>query len=114
MATTRWTRSLWLASPSPIRALVRLKLPSRGPHRADSFAFAAVVLNGSDLGQAPASGILGLAWSRLATTGFQPFWQTLASSGQLNTSEFSFYFARYQNNKTATAIEADGGEFTLG
>ncbi|KAG5642479.1 hypothetical protein DXG03_002729 [Asterophora parasitica] len=59
------------------------------------------------------SGILGLAFSTIASTRSIPFWQTLAASGQLTTPEMGFWMTRVRGDPTAREEEY-GGVFTLG
>ncbi|GLB45046.1 putative peptidase A1 family protein [Lyophyllum shimeji] len=59
------------------------------------------------------SGIMGLAFSTIASTQSTPFWQTLATNGQLTNPEMSFWMTRFRNDPTATE-EEPGGVFTLG
>ncbi|KAF5376269.1 hypothetical protein D9615_008554 [Tricholomella constricta] len=59
------------------------------------------------------SGILGLAFSTIASTRAIPFWQTLAQDGQLTAPEMSFYMTRFRDVRTAN-VEEPGGIFTLG
>ncbi|RDB16308.1 Lysosomal aspartic protease [Hypsizygus marmoreus] len=59
------------------------------------------------------SGILGLAFSTIASTRATPFWQTLANNGQLTTPEMSFWMTRFRDVPTASE-EEPGGVFTLG
>lgn len=56
------------------------------------------------------SGLMGLAFTALAQTGATPFWEALASNGQLVEPEISFYLSRSQSQQEDTA----GGMFTLG
>ncbi|KAF9482266.1 acid protease [Pholiota conissans] len=57
------------------------------------------------------SGIMGLAFDTIASTGATPFWQTLASNGQLSSPEMSFWLARSSDAQTQ---DVPGGVFTLG
>jgi cathepsin D len=59
------------------------------------------------------SGIMGLAFEAIAATESTPFWQTLASTNQLATSEMSFWLNRVLGSSN-TASEQFGGVFTLG
>lgn len=59
------------------------------------------------------SGIMGLAFSSIANTRASPFWQTLASSGQLSSPEMGFYLTRFRDQPDAKD-EEPGGTFTLG
>ncbi|KAI0250110.1 aspartic peptidase domain-containing protein [Lactifluus subvellereus] len=60
------------------------------------------------------SGIMGLAWQGIASTGAVPFWEILIKdNSRTNNPEFSFFLTRYVNNPNAQ-IEEPGGVFTLG
>lgn len=48
----------------------------------------------SGLLQSPVSGLLGLAWQSIATSGQMPFWQTLAGSGTLDSALFAVQLRR--------------------
>ncbi|KAI0028325.1 aspartic peptidase domain-containing protein [Vararia minispora EC-137] len=67
----------------------------------------------SGLVDAPVSGLLGLAWQGLSSTGAKPFWQQLYESGVLDTAEMGFFLTRYLNVSRASSLE-QGGVFTLG
>jgi len=60
----------------------------------------------------PVSGIMGLAFSTIASTRAIPFWQALANGNQLSTQEMGFWLTRANPNSQAT--EVPGGVFTLG
>ena len=59
------------------------------------------------------SGILGLAWSTIAKTEVDPFWEHLFNSGQLDAPEMSFWMTRFRDVVDARDNEP-GGVFTLG
>jgi Eukaryotic aspartyl protease len=62
---------------------------------------------------APASGLMGLAFSALSVTKSTPFWQSLSDGGQLTSTEFAFQLTR----ERGTSFVSDtgfGGTFTLG
>jgi cathepsin D len=58
------------------------------------------------------SGIMGLAFSTIASTRSTPFWQTLANTNQLTSPEFGFWLTRFGDKNFAD--EEPGGVFTLG
>jgi cathepsin D len=62
--------------------------------------------------EAPVSGLIGLAFQALASTGAVPFWQALINNNLLSSSEMSFWLAR--DSSTATQNLEPGGVFTLG
>ncbi|KAG2065643.1 acid protease [Suillus decipiens] len=61
----------------------------------------------------PVSGLLGLAWESLASSGQMPLWQTLASSNTWDSALFAFQLTRYKNDTTAQELEP-GGVLTMG
>lgn len=65
----------------------------------------------SGLLEGSASGIMGLAFSAIASTRSTPFWQGLGS--QLSASEMAFYLTRFNDDSNAKD-EEPGGVFTLG
>jgi cathepsin D len=71
----------------------------------------------TDLGQnlvdGAVSGIMGLAWSRLSSTGADPFWFRLATDDALTTKNMSFWLKRQLDNPSPADL-TDGGVFTLG
>ena len=62
----------------------------------------------------PLSGLMGLAWKSIAQSGATPFWETLAASGSWDSAEMAFYLKRYRGDDSASQVESDGGEFTMG
>ncbi|KAG2364170.1 aspartic peptidase domain-containing protein [Suillus spraguei] len=61
----------------------------------------------------PVSGLLGLAWESLASSGQMPLWQDLASSNTWDSALFAFQLTRYKNDTTAQELEP-GGVLTMG
>ncbi|KAG6905912.1 hypothetical protein DXG01_016968 [Tephrocybe rancida] len=59
------------------------------------------------------SGIMGLAFSAIASTQATPFWQTLTNTGKFDSPEMSFWMTRFRDDPTANE-EEPGGVFTLG
>jgi cathepsin D len=76
-----------------------------------SQTFAQVTQLAQDTLDPPASGIMGMGFQTLATSGATPFWQVLAESGKLSTNAFTFQLARA--GTTSNYINP-GGIFTLG
>ena len=112
---TRPIQSPWQVSPFLLSHSVRvLAFLSALNFRSLSCPNLAVVTQGDDVVEAPSSGLLGLAWQSIAQTGGTPLFQNLAQSGDLTTPEFAFYFERYQDDPSASADEASGGELTIG
>lgn len=56
---------------------------------------------------------MGLAFQGLAKTRGVPFWQTLANSNQLSSTEFSFYLERHIDDNDISNT-SPGGTMTLG
>ncbi|TFK52001.1 acid protease [Heliocybe sulcata] len=61
----------------------------------------------------PVSGLLGLAWNTIATSGATPLWQTLAGSGAWDSPVMSFQLTRFVDDNDAQGLEP-GGTFTMG
>ncbi|KZT25130.1 acid protease [Neolentinus lepideus HHB14362 ss-1] len=61
----------------------------------------------------PVSGLLGLAWNTIATSGATPLWQTLAGSGAWDSPVMSFQLTRFVDDNNAQTLEP-GGSFTMG
>lgn len=59
------------------------------------------------------SGIMGLAFQSLASTGAVPFWQALTTAGQFANPEISFWLTRFINSQDPSD-EEPGGTLTLG
>ncbi|KAI0312909.1 acid protease [Amylostereum chailletii] len=67
----------------------------------------------SGLVDAPVSGLLGLGWKGISSSGATPLWQTLYESNALDSPLMAFQLTRYQNASNANTLEP-GGTFTLG
>ncbi|UZJ51182.1 hypothetical protein CBS101457_000502 [Exobasidium rhododendri] len=79
----------------------------------NSQTFAEVDQLASGTLQSPASGIMGMGFQQLATSGATPFWQVLAEQSKLSTNSFTFQLARNSDATSATSVSS-GGVFTLG
>ncbi|KAJ6594861.1 aspartic peptidase domain-containing protein [Mycena capillaripes] len=66
----------------------------------------------ADLLQSPTSGILGLAFGRIAEVG-TPFWQNIITSNQAAAPEMGFWLSRVLGTSNPTSDEP-GGVFTFG
>ncbi|KAH7926412.1 acid protease [Leucogyrophana mollusca] len=75
--------------------------------------FAVVDATSQDLLQSPVSGLLGLAWQAIASSGKTPFWQTLASSNAWDSPLMSIQLRRYGND-TSAQTEEPGGTLMMG
>lgn len=67
----------------------------------------------SGLLNAPVSGLMGLGWQALASSGATPFWQALYEDNVLDEPLMAFYLTRFQNASKSQAQEP-GGVFTIG
>ena len=61
----------------------------------------------------PVSGLLGLAWQSIASSGATPFWENLYQNNAWDQPLMAFQLTRYQNDSRAAALEP-GGTFTMG
>ncbi|KAG0694220.1 aspartic peptidase domain-containing protein [Suillus ampliporus] len=75
--------------------------------------FGAVTQVSSGLLNSPVSGLLGLGWQTIASSGATPFWQTLASSGTWTNPLMAFQLTRFINGSNVSPTEP-GGSFTMG
>ncbi|EJD07583.1 acid protease [Fomitiporia mediterranea MF3/22] len=75
--------------------------------------FALVDQVSSQLLTAPVSGLMGLAFQSIASSGATPFWQNLVESGAWDSPVMSFQLTRFVDQQQAQSLEA-GGTFTLG
>ncbi|KAH0836319.1 aspartic peptidase domain-containing protein [Lanmaoa asiatica] len=75
--------------------------------------FAVVDTMTTNLLTSPVSGIMGLAWQPIASSQQMPFWQTLASSGAMDSALFAIQLRRYSNASKPSTLEP-GGELTIG
>ena len=73
------------------------------------------VVEGS-LISAPVSGLMGMAFQSLSSSGAPPLWQTLVNAGVLDSPLMSFQLTRFNNDSDAFSGEGleQGGTFTLG
>lgn len=84
-----------------------------GGFEVPSQTFLSVNVMTTGLVNAPVSGLMGLAFQTLASTGATPFWQAVTNAKLLNSPEMSFFLARDLNPLSETSL-ANGGVFTLG
>lgn len=75
--------------------------------------FAVVDKVSSGLLTEPVSGLLGLAWQTIASSGATPFWQALVEGGAWDDPIMAFQLTRYVDQAQAQAEEY-GGSFTMG
>lgn len=81
---------------------------------ADCECIGVVTTTSADLISYPLSGLMGLAWQSIASSGATPFWQTLAASGKWDAPEMGVYLKRYRGDNSASQVETDGGEILFG
>ncbi|PCH43534.1 acid protease [Wolfiporia cocos MD-104 SS10] len=63
---------------------------------------------------APVSGLMGLGWQQISSSGATPFWEALAETNDTLTEPlFAFQLTRYSNASEVWSLEP-GGTFTLG
>jgi len=88
---------------------------SLGGFTVDSQVFLSVDQTTENLLDGSVSGIVGLAFQSIASTGAVPVWQAIANKGTTSAPEMSFYLARLNDADPATTpAEAPGGTFTFG
>jgi cathepsin D len=78
-----------------------------------SQGFAVVDEVSANMLTSPVSGLLGLGWQSLASSGQMPLWQTLASGNAWSSALFAVQFTRYTNDSTAQQLEP-GGVLNMG
>ncbi|KAF9482635.1 aspartic peptidase A1 [Pholiota conissans] len=61
----------------------------------------------------PVSGLLGLAFKSIASSGAQPFWETLVTNNAWDSPLMSFQLTRFLNESSAQTEEF-GGSFSMG
>jgi cathepsin D len=76
-----------------------------------TFALADQVSTG--LLSSPISGLMGLGWGTIASSGATPMWETLAKGSQWSEPVMSFFLTRFIDLEGAKAQEP-GGEFMMG
>lgn len=86
------------------------------------FSFSTVLIQGNTVSvdqtsqgllDGSVSGIMGLAFSAIASTKATPWWQSLANNNQFTTPEISFWLTRFLDQKNVQE-EEPGGALTLG
>ncbi|KAL6299535.1 aspartic peptidase domain-containing protein [Sparassis latifolia] len=79
--------------------------------------FAVVTEVSQGMLNAPVSGLMGLAWQQIASSGATPFWEALQqTSGALSEPLMAFQLTRFDNNTRVVPQSGlePGGTFTLG
>ena len=64
--------------------------------------------------RAPASGIMGMGFESLSSSGATPFWQVVSIEGKLKDPVFSFQLVSDKMDASSAGQETAGGVFTLG
>ncbi|KAI9510043.1 acid protease [Russula earlei] len=67
----------------------------------------------SGLLASPVSGLMGLGWQSLSSSGATPFWQSLYEGNVWDEPVMAFYLTRFLNESNVNA-EEPGGVFTMG
>ncbi|KIJ65105.1 hypothetical protein HYDPIDRAFT_111003 [Hydnomerulius pinastri MD-312] len=75
--------------------------------------FGSVTSTSSNFLQNPVTGLIGLAWQSLSSSGAMPFWQALASDGSWDSPLMAFQLTRFINDSQAGSLEP-GGSLTMG
>jgi hypothetical protein len=75
--------------------------------------FATCDVISANLLDSPVSGLMGLGWQSLSSSGAVPFWQSLYQANALDEPLMAFYLTRFVNQTNAQDLEP-GGVFTLG
>ncbi|SPO27532.1 related to cathepsin d (lysosomal aspartyl protease) [Ustilago trichophora] len=101
----------------------------RGSLAADKVSLAGYTVNNLTFAEAsavaantveyPTSGIMGMGFQSLSTSGATPFWQVLEKQGVLSSNVFTFQLARNidninPNDPNINDVQNPGGVFTLG
>ena len=75
--------------------------------------FGVVTQTSSNFLEGPVTGLMGLAWQSLASSGAMPLWQTLAAQGSWSEPVMAFQLTRFLNASNVQELEP-GGSFTMG
>ena len=105
--------SRWLGSRSAHRRSVRPSSPRLLAHTDRAIAGVVTQIS-SNLLSSPVSGLMGLGFQTIASSGATPFWEALANSdGTLDEPLMAFQLTRFVNDSNAQQLEP-GGTFNLG
>ncbi|KAJ1023443.1 hypothetical protein NDA16_003060 [Ustilago loliicola] len=102
-----------------VRGTLAADRVSLAGYTVDNLTFAEASAVASDTVEYPTSGIMGMGFQSLSTSGATPFWQVLEKQGVLSTNVFTFQLARNidninPNDPNINDVESQGGVFTLG
>jgi cathepsin D len=86
---------------------------SIGGYTISNQVFAAIT-NFTNVVEDDMSGLLGLGWQAIATSGAVPLVQGLWNAGALDDPEFGFAFARWNTDPSAVTETKPGGFLTIG
>jgi len=75
--------------------------------------FGSVTSTSHGLLESPVTGLIGLAWRSLSSSGAMPFWQALSSGGSLDSPLMAFQLTRYINSSHVGNLQP-GGSLTMG
>ncbi|KAG8215009.1 acid protease [Butyriboletus roseoflavus] len=75
--------------------------------------FGSVTSTSSNFLRNPITGLIGLAWQSLSSSGAMPFWQALAGGGSWDSPLMAVQLTRYINDTLAGDLEP-GGSLTMG
>ena len=121
-ATTYWGRNAWGFLGEDAVRLAGFSVPDqvfgksplctlKGVSKVTFPAVCEAIFN--DPLESPISGLMGLAWQSIASSGAELFLQTLASSGTWDEPVTSFQIIRFGNISQAGTLKP-GGTFTMG
>jgi hypothetical protein len=88
------TQCKWLDSPFPVKVLVRISSYQQARLHLLTCITAVVDEVSANMLTSPVSGLLGLGWQSLASSGQMPLWQTLASGNAWSSALFAVQFTR--------------------
>ena len=114
LVSSEGTLSKWPAFRSASRSLVCPPYPLSHTSLKSRFLLSGICDRISDqLLDSPVSGLMGLAWQSLSSSGATPFWQSLFEGNVWDQPLMAFYLTRFLNVSNANAQEP-GGVFTMG
>ncbi len=102
-----------------VRGTLAADKVSLAGYTVNNLTFAEAAAVASNTVEYPTSGIMGMGFQSLSTSGATPFWQVLEKQGVLSQNVFTFQLARNidninPNDPNINDIQSPGGVFTLG
>lgn len=102
-----------------VRGVLAADKVSLAGYTVNNLTFAEASAVASNTVEYPTSGIMGMGFQSLSTSGATPFWQVLEKQNVLQTNAFTFQLARNidnlnPNDPNINDIQSPGGVFTLG